>query len=81
MAKGSIQIALEECKGCKLCVAHCPRKCISIGTTINENGYFPAEFTPNAGERGCNGCSFCATICPDVAITVYRASTRERGAS
>lgn len=81
MAKGRIHIALEECKGCKLCIAFCPRECISTGESINEKGYFPAAFHPQGSKDGCNGCAFCATVCPDVAITVYRESSSRRGVS
>ena len=67
MSKNYIKISLNECKGCKLCIEACPKKCISIGSEVNEMGYQYAEF--NSLE--CTACGFCYYICPEPgAITV-----------
>lgn len=63
---GKIKINFERCKGCGLCVAVCPKKCIQISAESNKNGYFPAEFS---GDE-CTACTMCALICPDAVIEV-----------
>ena len=68
-AKGFIRIDQERCKGCLLCVEHCPKKEIFLSTKLNAKGYFVSDFLE---ENGCTGCATCALMCPDVAIEVYR---------
>jgi NAD-dependent dihydropyrimidine dehydrogenase PreA subunit len=64
-----ITIELEECKGCRLCVEFCPKKCIAIGSSINKMGYQYAEFT--SGEC-CTACGICYYVCPEPgAIAVF----------
>ena len=67
---GKIKIEFERCKGCGLCVAVCPKKCIVISKRSNNSGYFPAQ-TLNLA---CTGCAACALVCPDLAIEVTRES-------
>jgi 2-oxoglutarate ferredoxin oxidoreductase subunit delta len=67
--KGSIQIDQERCKGCLLCVEHCPKKAISLSAKLNLKGYFVTQFNE---ENGCTGCATCALMCPEVAIEVYK---------
>lgn len=70
MAKGTISIDLNRCKGCELCTTVCPQDLIRMATNFSARGYRPAMLIdPN---EKCTGCLLCATICPDVAITVYR---------
>jgi 2-oxoglutarate ferredoxin oxidoreductase subunit delta len=70
MAKGTILIDQERCKGCALCPAVCPKDAISMNQgVLNAKGYHPAELS-NADV--CTGCAICAVICPDVCITVFR---------
>ena len=71
MAKGHIEIRMEKCKGCGLCVAVCKKGNIVISEgDINALGYAPAKFEDPEGE--CTGCKMCAEVCPDCCITVYR---------
>ena len=67
--KGKIQIELELCKGCQLCIEFCPKKCIALYDQVNAAGYVPARLVED-GE--CNGCGVCAIVCAEVAIEVYR---------
>jgi 2-oxoglutarate ferredoxin oxidoreductase subunit delta len=71
MARGTIVIDQERCKGCELCVQVCPKEVIKMAEDgLNLRGYRPAALVDPNGE--CTGCAICAVICPDVCITVYR---------
>lgn len=60
----------DLCKGCGLCVTVCPKKIISLDTSVlNKKGYHPAVVTD---AEKCIACAFCATICPDVVIKVEK---------
>ncbi|MBN2421665.1 ferredoxin family protein [Candidatus Woesearchaeota archaeon] len=62
-----IKINKEYCKGCKLCIENCPKKCISLSKEVNDKGYFYAVY-----KEGCTSCKFCALICPDACIEVIK---------
>ncbi|MCX5781879.1 MAG: 4Fe-4S binding protein [Elusimicrobia bacterium] len=64
-----IEIRLDRCKGCTLCVGVCPKNCIEMSNTFNKVGYHYAKFVK---EKECTGCGFCYQICPDVCIDVYK---------
>lgn len=64
-----VVILAERCKGCLLCVAHCPRKALRQSASFNSKGYRVAEM---GGEGECVGCAICATVCPDMAVRVFR---------
>jgi len=66
---GKIQIDIERCKGCGLCVTVCKEELIYIGDRINSHGYHTAQIND---EERCVGCANCAEMCPDVAIEVWR---------
>jgi 2-oxoglutarate ferredoxin oxidoreductase subunit delta len=70
MARGTIAIDENRCKGCELCTSVCPKDLIHMATYFSARGYRPAALVDPNGQ--CTGCLLCATICPDVAITVYR---------
>lgn len=70
MARGTITIDEDRCKGCELCTSVCPKNLIKMATYFSARGYKPATLVDP--EQLCTGCILCATICPDVAITVYR---------
>lgn len=72
MAKlhGHIQINIENCKGCELCVNECPQGSLQMSKNINKKGYHYAVLV----EDTCTGCTNCALVCPEAIITVYRES-------
>jgi 2-oxoglutarate ferredoxin oxidoreductase subunit delta len=69
-AKGYVEISVEGCKGCSLCVIHCPSKCLSLNTSDTNSYGLHYAFLDD--EEKCIGCANCAVMCPDAAITVYK---------
>lgn len=64
-----LEVVSYLCKGCGLCVAHCPAKVIELTNSFNEIGYRYAAYK---GE-GCTGCGVCFYSCPEPgAIIVYK---------
>jgi len=75
LASGLIEIDLELCKDCKLCMSVCPHQLIKTSDRLNKKGYYPAQFTDETlkkEEKKCTGCGLCAISCPEIAIEVYR---------
>ncbi len=70
MAKGTVVIDTNRCKGCELCVTVCPQHVLHIAPLLNARGYYPVELDDPEGR--CTGCGLCAVMCPDVVFTVYR---------
>ena len=48
LARGNIEINIEECKGCGLCVESCPPKCLALADELSAYGVHPAVY---AGRR------------------------------
>ena len=67
MAK--VEITVEYCKACELCINACPKGCPQIGTTTNKAGDDVVEMKPDAE---CVACKMCAVMCPEAAIEVYK---------
>jgi 2-oxoglutarate ferredoxin oxidoreductase subunit delta len=75
LATGFIEIDLELCKDCKLCMSVCPYHLIESSDQLNQKGYYSASFSEKQvkkEERKCTGCGLCAISCPEIAIEVYR---------
>ena len=67
--RGVLQVDVDECKGCGLCVEACPPKVIALSERLNHYGYRTATY---AG-TGCTGCGICFMVCPEPgAITVLK---------
>jgi len=64
-----IEVDVERCKGCELCIAACPKEAIGLSDSFNSSGYYPCLFIY---PEKCNGCKLCAIVCPDMAIEVFR---------
>ncbi len=77
MAKGTVFIEVDRCKGCELCIAACPQGILQMTPQrdcFNVLGYRPVRLMdPN---QKCTGCALCALMCPDVVFTVYRFDVR-----
>lgn len=76
MAKGTIVVDKERCKGCGLCLLFCPQDVLGYSTEHNRSGYNAIH--AKAPER-CTGCALCAQTCPDIAIEVYRVKKMQEG--
>ncbi len=64
-----LDIAVDRCKGCGLCVSICPKHVLELETSyVNELGYHPVHLTDAAA---CTSCALCARICPDAGFAVY----------
>jgi 2-oxoglutarate ferredoxin oxidoreductase subunit delta len=75
MAKGSVIINVDRCKGCELCTTVCPQGILRMSRDrFNARGYRPVVLADPEGK--CTGCALCALLCPDVVLTVYREDPR-----
>ena len=55
-----IEIREDWCKGCKFCVAFCPKDVLEM------DGVLPVAVRPD----DCTKCQLCVWVCPDFAIKV-----------
>ncbi len=62
-----IIIDAAHCKGCRLCVAFCPKGAIVMSSGFNDRGLNPAQVID---QSVCSGCLNCTVMCPDAAITI-----------
>ena len=70
---GDIEVKIEQCKGCELCIVACPQNALALSDDINKQGYHYAVLI----EDVCTGCTNCALVCPDAVITVYRENKKK----
>lgn len=69
MARGSVVVNLDHCKGCGFCVAFCPTDVLELSSAFNAKGYHPPHMVK---PDKCSGCNLCGMYCPDFAIYGYR---------
>jgi 2-oxoglutarate ferredoxin oxidoreductase subunit delta len=62
-----VTISAKYCKGCKLCLAACPRKALKLSGRRTHSGVEIIEWD---SKKGCTACLLCTLMCPDAAITV-----------
>lgn len=70
MARGTVVVETNRCKGCELCTSVCPQNVLVMADFFNARGYKPALLVDPEGK--CTGCTLCAIICPDAVLTVFR---------
>ncbi len=61
--KANIYIYKELCKGCKICVALCPKKILAIGKDLK---------VEVVDDKNCIACFMCEWHCPDFAIFIEK---------
>ena len=70
-----IAIDTRHCKGCRLCVAFCPKGTIAMSAALSSRGINAAEVVD---EEACIGCLNCVVVCPDAAIEIFELETAEK---
>ena len=68
-AKFAVNVIIERCKECGLCINACPQGVLAKGSDYNSRGY---RFTVPKFIDKCVGCRLCEYVCPDFAIYVVR---------
>jgi 2-oxoglutarate ferredoxin oxidoreductase subunit delta len=64
-----LDVALDRCKGCRLCIEVCPKDVLALDdAVVNALGHHPVRLLDPAA---CTSCALCARICPDTVFTVY----------
>jgi len=66
-AKYRVNVIVDRCKECGICISVCPTKVLVKSNILNRNGYRPPE--PVNIDK-CIGCRLCEYNCPDFAIYV-----------
>jgi 2-oxoglutarate ferredoxin oxidoreductase subunit delta len=69
MTKGKVEIDVEFCKGCALCIPACNFGVLSLSEEFNSKGI---RYAVASNPENCTGCSMCALTCPEICIEVYR---------
>jgi len=67
VVRGTVDIDIEACKGCELCIPACPPEVLVMSTEVNAVGYRYPELLP-----GCTGCRACLDVCPDFCFEVFK---------
>lgn len=67
MTAYEIHVDASICKGCDLCVFHCPRGVLALSDQPNAKGYNVVQAKQ---PQSCIGCRLCEYNCPDLAIHV-----------
>jgi len=73
--RGHVEVDIDTCKGCELCVEACPQDGLRLSKKVNAQGYHYAVLIRD----NCTGCENCALVCPDAVITVYRSPKKSAG--
>lgn len=68
--KGKIEVRIDHCKGCGLCITSCKVNAIALSNAGETNSY-GYQYLKMINDT-CIGCTLCAVMCPDQAIDVYR---------
>lgn len=61
--RNELEITLNWCKGCDICVRMCPEKCLEL----DENQLVRVSLPDR-----CTGCRICEWLCPDFAIKLHK---------
>ena len=62
--RGTIDVKIDTCKGCELCIEACPQESMALSKELNTLGYHYAVLV----QDNCTGCTICAQHCPAEAI-------------
>ena len=67
--RGAIEVDVEKCKGCSVCIPACPTDVILLSKNVNGKGY---NYAYMENPEACIACTNCAIVCPDGVISVYK---------
>ena len=70
----TVEINLNLCKGCGLCIDNCPPEVLTLSTQFNVLGYQYAQYK----EAGCTGCEACFYACPEPSALAVVKELKER---
>lgn len=73
LSRGTVNIDVERCKGCELCIPACKPGVLSMSQTTNATGFAFPEL-----RAGCTGCNACHEVCPDFVFEVFKFDTPVR---
>jgi 2-oxoglutarate ferredoxin oxidoreductase subunit delta len=76
IAKGTVLIIDDRCKGCGYCIEFCPRGILAFSSRFNKKGYHPPEAKK---PDDCVNCHYCEIICPEFAIYSVEAAPANAG--
>ena len=62
-----LEINIEACKGCLLCIDICPQKVLAVSDKVNKRGL---RYVVLTDPEKCAKCGLCALVCPDCAIEI-----------
>jgi len=69
------RINKDRCKGCGLCIIHCPLKSLELSSQLNKRGVKFARLKQGAK---CTGCGLCFIMCPDTCIKITKEEKSEK---
>ena len=72
-----VNILVQYCKGCGLCISVCPKGSLEVSPDLNPMGTYPVRFKEGAD---CTGCMNCVVMCPDAAIEICEVTEDEPAA-
>jgi 2-oxoglutarate ferredoxin oxidoreductase subunit delta len=75
LPQGFVEILVEECKGCCMCMDACPQDSLRLSDDVNQKGL---RYVQQVDSDPCSGCGLCYVQCPSSAITVYRLARPSR---
>lgn len=67
--KFRVNVIVDRCKECGLCIFICPTKVLVRSSVMNRYGYYPPD--PVFIDK-CVGCKLCEYVCPDFAIFIEK---------
>jgi NAD-dependent dihydropyrimidine dehydrogenase PreA subunit len=70
----AVEIEVNLCKGCGLCIENCPPDVLFFATQFNVLGYQFAQYTG----IGCTGCEACFFSCPEPGAITVISEKREK---
>lgn len=62
-----LEFEVDWCKGCEICINHCPVDALEWSNVLNKRGVYPPQLKE---VNECNSCRLCEQLCPDFVITV-----------